>query len=157
MTDIVNKTFKKLQDRKLMLVTAESCTGGWVAKTITDIAGSSAIFERGFVTYTNKSKEQMLGVNKKTIEADGVVSENVVKEMASGALKNSEGDIAVSISGVAGPGGGSKTKPVGMVCFGLMMRKQDPIAFTRIFDGDREQIRKSAVNFVLEEINNLIK
>ena len=130
MNDIINKTFKKLQEKKLMLVTAESCTGGWVAKTVTDIAGSSAIFERGFVTYTNKSKEEMLGVQAKTIETYGVVSENVVKEMASGALKNSEGDIAVSISGIAGPGGGSEKKPVGMVCFGLMMRGKDPIAFT---------------------------
>ena len=101
-----------------MLATAESCTGGMLSAAITDIAGSSAIFDRGFVTYTNAAKMQMLGVQEATLATHGAVSEPVAAEMASGALQNSNADIAVSITGIAGPGG-SEHKPEGRVCFGL--------------------------------------
>ena len=122
MTDLLLKVSKKLHQRKLSLATAESCTGGWLAKQMTDLKGSSSIFDCGFVTYSNNSKQSMLGVQKNTIEGYGAVSENVVKEMVIGTLEHSNADIAVSISGVAGPDGGTKEKPVGMVCFGFQMR-----------------------------------
>ena len=102
----------------LMVATAESCTGGMVAAALTDIAGSSAVVERGFVTYSNMAKRQMLGVRAETLEAHGAVSEEVAREMAEGALDHSEADLAVSITGIAGPGG-SEHKPEGRVCFGL--------------------------------------
>ena len=103
----------------VMIATAESCTGGLIAGAITDIAGSSAIFDRGFVTYTNASKEQMLGVETATLQAHGAVSEAVAREMAEGALARSDAALAVSVTGIAGPGGGTETKPEGRVCFGL--------------------------------------
>lgn len=102
----------------LMVATAESCTGGMVAAALTDVAGSSAVVERGFVTYSNTAKQQMLGVQPDTLEAHGAVSEEVAREMAEGALDHSEADVAVSITGIAGPGG-SGHKPEGRVCFGL--------------------------------------
>lgn len=157
MTDILKKVSKKLHQNKLFLVSAESCTGGWFAKQITDLSGSSAIFDRGFVTYSNDSKQDMLGVQKNTIEGFGAVSENVVKEMASGAIEHSKADIAIAISGVAGPDGGTKEKPVGMVCFGLMQRGKKAIAVTEIFDGNRDQVRSLAVDFALHEIDKLLK
>jgi len=127
-----------------------------LAKQITDLPGSSAIFDRGFVTYSNNSKQQMLSVQKNTIEGYGAVSENVVIEMAKGALQQSEADVSIAISGVAGPDGGTETKPVGMVCFGLMKRNESPIAITKYFAGDRDLIRLRAVNFAFEEIHKLI-
>lgn len=104
--------------RGVMLTTAESCTGGMLSTAITGIPGSSAIFDRGFVTYTNAAKMQMLGVNQATLDAHGAVSEEVAAEMAAGALRHSDADFAVSITGIAGPGG-SEHKPEGRVCFGL--------------------------------------
>ena len=157
MTDILKKVSKKLHQKKLFLVSAESCTGGWLAKQITDLSGSSTIFDRGFVTYSNNSKQEMLGVQKNTIKGFGAVSENVVKEMASGALDHSNADIAIAISGVAGPNGGTDEKPVGMVCFGLMQRGNKPQAVTEIFDGNRDQVRTLAVDFALHEIYKLLK
>jgi nicotinamide-nucleotide amidase len=102
----------------LRIATAESCTGGMVSAAITDVAGSSAVFERGFVTYTNAAKMQMLGVLPETLDAHGAVSEQVAAQMATGALENSDADVAVAITGIAGPGG-SEFKPAGRVCFGL--------------------------------------
>ncbi|THD74976.1 CinA family protein [Thalassobius vesicularis] len=107
--------------RGLRIATAESCTGGMVSAAITDIAGSSTVFERGFVTYTNEAKIQMLGVLPATLDAYGAVSEQVAQEMAEGALRHSAADVAVSITGIAGPGG-SEFKPEGRVCFGLATR-----------------------------------
>ena len=156
MTDILNKVSKKLHQKKISLVTAESCTGGWLAKRITDLAGSSAIFDRGFVTYSNDSKQQMLGVQKNTIDGYGAVSEEVVKEMAKGAIENSNADISISISGVAGPDGGTEEKPVGMVCFGFMLRGQKPRSLTKIFDGDRDKVRALAVDFALTEVDKIV-
>jgi nicotinamide-nucleotide amidase len=152
MTDILQKVSKKLHERNLFLVSAESCTGGWVAKQITDLPGSSAIFDRGFVTYSNDSKQEMLGVQKNTIEGYGAVSEEVVKAMAEGALLNSKAHIAVAISGVAGPDGGTEEKPVGMVCFAWMLRNKSARTKTAYFDGDRDSIRGQAVDVALQGI-----
>lgn len=156
MTQILKKVSKKLHQKKLLLVSAESCTGGLLAKQITDLSGSSAIFDRGFITYSNDSKMEMLDVQKNTIEGSGAVSEAVVKEMARGALNNSNGDISVAISGVAGPDGGTKDKPVGMVCFGFMQKNHIPKSVTKIFDGNRNEIRLNAVDFALEEILEML-
>jgi nicotinamide-nucleotide amidase len=152
MTDIVGKVSKKLHESNLSLVSAESCTGGWVAKKMTDLAGSSAIFDRGFVTYSNQAKQDMLDVSNETLEKYGAVSEQVVIEMVEGALKYSQADIALSISGIAGPGGGTDEKPVGTVCFGWMKRGEKPIAKTVLLEGDRDKIRKQAVELSLEGI-----
>ncbi len=152
MTSIIEKISKKLHENNLTLVSAESCTGGWVAKRITDLAGSSTVFDRGFVTYSNEAKQDMLGVSAKTLDRHGAVSEQVVIEMVEGALKNSQADIAVSISGIAGPGGGTIEKPVGTVCFAWMKRGEKPLAKTLLIEGDRDQVRKRAVEFSLEEL-----
>lgn len=134
-----------LKARGMMLAAAESCTGGWVAKVVTDIAGSSAWFDRGFVTYTNVAKQEMLGVNEETLRARGAVSEETVREMAEGALSHSHAQVAVAISGVAGPGGGTAAKPVGMVCFAWAVRGRPTRACTERFAGDREEVRRQAV------------
>jgi len=155
MTDILNKVPIKLHENNLSVVSAESCTGGWVAKQITDLAGSSAIFDRGFVTYSNQAKQDMLGVSINTLDKYGAVSEQVVIEMVAGALENSQADIALSISGVAGPGGGTEEKPVGMVCFGWMKRGKEAKAETIIFIGDRDEIRRQAVDFSLKGVISL--
>ena len=156
MTNILEIVSKKLHENNLSLVSAESCTGGWVAKQLTDLAGSSAIFDRGFVTYSNQAKQDMLGVSIDTLDGYGAVSEQVVIEMAEGALKNSQADIALSISGVAGPGGGTAEKPVGMVCFGWVRRGEEAKAETILFIGDRKKIRRQAVDFSLEGVSRLI-
>lgn len=157
MINILEKVSKTLHQKNLLLTSAESCTGGWLAKKITDLSGSSAIFDRGFITYSNDSKQEMLGVQKSTIEDFGAVSEPVVKEMVRGALNHSNADIAIAISGVAGPGGGSTEKPVGMVCFGLMRRGKKALAVTEIFVGNRDKVRLLAVDFALHEIDKLLK
>ena len=144
-----------LKQRRWMLVTAESCTGGWVAEAVTAVAGSSEWFERGFVTYSNEAKQDMLGVRTATLDAHGAVSQPTVLEMASGAIAHSRGGIAVSVSGVAGPSGGSATKPVGMVCIGWCVRGQAPYAVTKHFGGDRESVRRQSVIAALEEVLEL--
>ncbi|MEM1010762.1 MAG: competence/damage-inducible protein A [Planctomycetota bacterium] len=128
-----------LKEKRQTLVTAESCTGGLIAKLVTDVSGSSAVFDRAFVTYTNDSKAQLVGVDPATIEEHGAVSTEVVEQMATGALK-SAGDVALSVSGVAGPGGGTEAKPVGTVCIGIAWK--DGVAAKRFgFHGDREMVR----------------
>lgn len=134
-----------LQARGWRCATAESCTGGLVAGAITAIAGSSGWFERGFVTYTNDSKHEMLGVPVEMLEAYGAVSEPVAQAMAAGALAHSSADLAVSITGVAGPGGGTAAKPVGMVCFAWAVRGSAPQAATHHLPGDRAAVREAAV------------
>jgi nicotinamide-nucleotide amidase len=152
MTNILEEVSKKLHESNLLLVSAESCTGGWLAKQITDLSGSSAIFDRGFVTYTNTSKHEMLGVLEQTLDEFGAVSEEVVIEMVAGALLYSKADIAVAISGVAGPTGGTKEKPVGMVCFAWKLRNKASGAETRYFKGDRNSIREQAVDYAFSGI-----
>lgn len=156
MRELLTHVSKQLQQQQLSVVTAESCTGGWLAKTITDLAGSSAIFDRGFVTYSNASKQDMLGVQATTLDEHGAVSEAVVAEMATGALSRSQADIAVAISGVAGPGGGTEEKPVGLVCFGFKQMDQEVITQTKHFMGDRNAVRQQAVEYSLETIQKLI-
>ena len=136
---------KYLQSKNLILACAESCTGGWVAKTMTDLPGSSAWFECGFVTYSNASKIQMLGVRESTLETHGAVSEQTVSEMAAGALQRSQGNIALSISGIAGPEGGSYDKPVGTVWFAWAGMSRGIITLHERFDGGRDAVRRQAV------------
>jgi nicotinamide-nucleotide amidase len=137
-----------------MLVTAESCTGGWVAQAVTGIAGSSAWFERGFVTYSNAAKQELLGVSQKTLKKHGAVSEQTAREMAAGALKRSRGTVALAVTGIAGPGGGSDKKPVGTVIFARARRDADPkeiVADTRHFgDRGRGGVRLQAALCALE-------
>ncbi len=139
-----------LLERKSMLACAESCTGGWVAETVTAIAGSSQWFERGLVTYSNAAKQELLGVRADTLRQQGAVSEAVVLEMAAGTLRNSHAQVSLAISGVAGPAGGSADKPVGTVCFAWAVRGTEPTAQTRHFAGDREAVRRQAVIHALQ-------
>lgn len=142
----------RLKARGLRLATAESCTGGWVAGAVTAIAGSSEWFDRGFVTYSNDAKMEMLGVSAATLEAFGAVSEQTAGEMAAGALAHSKAQLALSITGVAGPGGGSAEKPVGMVCFGWAGEGGAPLVITRNFSGDRESVRRQSVICALQGV-----
>ncbi|MBG2705795.1 nicotinamide-nucleotide amidase [Klebsiella oxytoca] len=138
-----------LNARGATVTTAESCTGGWVAKTLTDIAGSSAWFERGFVTYSNEAKSQMIGVSEATLLDHGAVSEPVVVEMAIGALRAARADYAISVSGIAGPDGGSAEKPVGTVWFGVASASGQGVTQRECFAGDREAVRRQATAYAL--------
>jgi nicotinamide-nucleotide amidase len=145
---------QQLRAAKRRLATAESCTGGWVAKVCTDVAGSSQWFECGFVTYSNAAKIRDIGVSERTLANHGAVSEATVREMAAGALRVSGVDVAVSISGIAGPDGGTTLKPVGTVWFGLasVQRGGDVVISSeaRLFSGDREEIRRASVERALQ-------
>jgi len=134
------------------LVTAESCTGGWVAQSVTAIAGSSDWFERGFVTYSNESKQELLGVRAETLARSGAVSEETAREMALGALAASRGSLAVAITGVAGPSGGTPAKPVGMVCLAWAGKNRAARSETRHFTGDRESVRRQSVMRALQGV-----
>lgn len=136
---------------RVRLATAESCTGGLIAAVLTAIAGSSDVVERGFVTYSNEAKIELLGVPAELIRTVGAVSEPVARSMAEGAVRHSHADIAVSVTGVAGPGGGSADKPVGLVCLGLARRGGQAVTERHIFPGDRTAVRVAAVEqaFVL--------
>lgn len=140
----------KLQQKAMKIVTAESCTAGGIAYAITEIAGSSAWFDRGFVTYSNAAKVQMLQVNQLTLEHYGAVSEKVAIEMVEGGLKNSDADLAVSVTGIAGPGGGTDDKPVGMVFFACKIRDREADCWIKKFTGGRAVIRKLAIKSALE-------
>jgi nicotinamide-nucleotide amidase len=129
----------------LMLATAESCTGGWIAQSVTDIAGSSGWFDRGFVAYTNESKADLLGVSPAIIAAHGAVSEAAVLAMVTGALAHSRAQVAVAVTGIAGPGGGSPEKPVGTVWLAWQRQGRDAIARLARFDGDRRAVRRQTV------------
>ena len=142
----------RLKARGLKLATADSCTGGWVAQAVTTISGSSDWFERGFVTYSNEAKQEMLGVRAETLERTGAVSEETALEMARGALRASHAQVAVSITGVAGPTGGTAAKPVGMVCFGWALAGGTADTVTKHFPGDREQVRRQSVIFALQGV-----
>ncbi len=138
-----------LATQNLKVTCAESCTGGLLAANLTRLPGSSAWFDMGFVTYSNEAKQQMLNVNPSTLAHYGAVSEEVVREMALGALISSKADYALSISGIAGPTGGSEEKPVGLVWFGLASKKRI-WAESKIFNGDRDQIRAQAVQHAVQ-------
>jgi nicotinamide-nucleotide amidase len=135
-----------------MLATAESCTGGWLAKVCTDLAGSSGWFERGFVTYSNEAKQDMLGVKAATLAQHGAVSEAVVAEMAAGVLLHSRAQLALSVSGIAGPGGGTLSKPVGTVCFGWASKNGEAHTETCHFTGDRDAVRWQSLEYALRGV-----
>jgi nicotinamide-nucleotide amidase len=156
MNALAQKLGERLKARGAMLVTAESCTGGWAAQAATAIAGSSAWFERGFVTYSNAAKEEMLGVRHATLEKHGAVSEETAREMALGALERSHGTIALAITGIAGPGGGSAAKPVGTVCFAWAIKGAADSAETRRFSGDRDAVRRQSVEHALARALELL-
>jgi nicotinamide-nucleotide amidase len=151
MDALAQKLGERLKAARAKLVTAESCTGGWAAQVVTSVAGSSGWFERGFVTYSNEAKRELLGVREDTLQEHGAVSEQTAREMAQGALSRSRGTVAVAVTGVAGPGGGSAEKPVGMVCFAWasarLLRSE-----TQQFSGDRESVRRQSVEHALEGV-----
>lgn len=153
---MVNELAKLCLDKGVMVATAESCTGGMVSAAITDLAGSSQWFDAGFITYSNDAKKKMLGVKAETLDTHGAVSEPVVHEMAKGAVNNSAAQYAVSISGVAGPGGGTPDKPVGMVCFGVSDGVKS-LAITQQFEGDRVEVRQQSRGFALNWLQQFIE
>ena len=155
-TLLVGQLADSLIERNKKLTVAESCTGGWIAKVLTDLAGSSVWFERGFVTYSNQAKHEMLGVTEATLENFGAVSQETVAEMATGALKNSHADFSLSVSGIAGPGGGSNDKPVGLVWFAWSNNDGIVASEQKIFSGDRDEVRKQAVIFSLTQLLKLL-
>ena len=135
-----------LRARQLKLATAESCTGGLISATLTAIAGSSDVVERGFVTYSNEAKREMLGVSEESLAAAGAVSEEVARAMAKGALERSRADIALSVTGIAGPGGATATKPIGLVFIGAAGRGRALMVERNVFPGDRAAVRLASVS-----------
>ena len=158
MQDLVKTLSEQLIKASKKLVTAESCTGGLIASEITRLSGSSELFERGFVTYSNEAKQELLGVSKETLDHFGAVSEETAKEMAEGALKNSRADIAASVTGIAGPSGGSDEKPIGTVCFGVCEKGKAAATSTERFNGSRHEVQdqaaKHALTIVLESLKS---
>ncbi|MEO6801429.1 MAG: CinA family protein [Rhodanobacter sp.] len=146
----------EVQQRRLMLVTAESCTGGWIAKTLTDLPGSSAWFDAGVVTYSYEAKEALLGVNPRTLELTGAVSEETVLEMVAGALARFGAGLAVAVTGIAGPSGGTSDKPVGTVWIGWKRRGGYAHARMFQFPGDREAVRRQTVAAALEGLRKTL-
>ena len=154
--DVSQRLAKRVGDalipRGQMLVIAESCTGGWVAKVVTSIPGSSQWFDRGYVVYSDASKQDLLGVLDDTLAAHGSVSEAVVCEMAQGALENSQAQVSIAISGIAGPEGGAPDKPVGTVCLAWAVKGHAPVSRSTHFAGDREMVRQQAVMAALKGV-----
>jgi nicotinamide-nucleotide amidase len=148
---LARRTGTALKKKGQMLVTAESCTGGWVAQAVTSVAGSSEWFERGYVTYSNAAKREALGVSKITLARHGAVSEPAARAMAQGALKRSRASIAVAITGIAGPGGGAPGKPVGTVCF-AWVRGRKMRSDTKRFRGGRSRVRRQSVVHALRGV-----
>jgi len=138
-----------------VLATAESCTGGWLSKAITDVSGSSEVFDRGFVTYSNQAKMEMLNVSSECLQQNGAVSEETTLQMVAGAVKNSSATIAISTSGIAGPGGGSEEKPVGTICFGWMTASEK-FSDTQVFSGDRDSVRYQSCCFAFKKLLELL-
>ena len=155
---LAGKIGDALKARKLMLATAESCTGGWVGQVVTMVPGSSQWFDRGFVTYTNDAKREMLGVRAETLKKFGAVSEQTVREMVKGALSRSKAHVALAVSGIAGPDGGSPGRPVGTVCVAWGKRKRTPPhSVIRHYSGDRDAVRRQSVIDALEGLLALLE
>lgn len=152
LVSLSEKVGKTLKERGWMLALAESCTGGGVAEAVTSVPGSSAWFERGFVTYSNEAKIEMLGVSPQTLAGHGAVSVETVREMAVGALARSHAQAAIAISGIAGPDGGTPGKPVGTVCFAWAIRNGILHCEQRQLDGDRQSVRRQAAQYALEHL-----
>ncbi len=146
-----------LKSHGLMLVAAESCTGGWVAQVVTSVAGSSEWFDRGFITYTNVSKRELLGVKTATLARFGVVSEQTAREMAEGALKHSHAQVALAVTGIAGPTGGTPEKPVGTVCFAWAGKKRETKSAKLHLSGDREAVRRQSVVTALQGLLDFLR
>ena len=153
---LVQQIADLLQQRHWMLATAESCTGGMIAAACTDVAGSSAWFERGFVTYSNEAKTDLLGVDASLIATQGAVSQAVVEAMAAGAVARSKAQVSVAVTGVAGPGGGTPDKPVGTVWLGWSVGGQIR-SERRQFDGDRAEVRAATVQHALQTLVLLLQ
>ncbi|MBL8639392.1 MAG: CinA family protein [Alphaproteobacteria bacterium] len=156
LSDLVKTLSDVLRMKQLRICCAESCTGGLVCSLITDLAGSSDIFDRGFVTYSNQSKIDLLGVSQAILNQFGAVSAECAAAMALGALKNSEADLALSITGIAGPSGGSAEKPVGLVYFGFARRQSEVVVAQINLPGERQDIRFAAARAALELVLNKI-
>ncbi|MGA7750455.1 MAG: nicotinamide-nucleotide amidase [Gallionella sp.] len=156
MENLATQVGGALKSHGLMLATAESCTGGGVAQAITDVAGSSAWFERGFVTYSNLSKQQMLGVHETTLKQHGAVSEMTVREMVAGALQHSAAQVALAVSGIAGPDGGTADKPVGTVWFAWSLKHGETHAQRYQLGGNRAEVRAKAVRIALQGLIDLL-
>jgi len=154
---LAKETGLALKTKGWMLATAESCTGGWVGEIVTAVPGSSAWYDRGFITYTNASKQEMLGVQAQTLQQFGAVSEETVREMASGTLLHSQAHISLAISGVAGPGGGSPGKPVGTVCFAWAIKDGTVKSERCLFTGDRYEVRRQGVAHALRGVLALLQ
>ena len=144
------------RERRIILATAESCTGGLIAAALTAVAGSSDVVDRGFVTYSNDAKHRMVGVPVELIQTHGAVSEPVAHAMAEGARSNSDATIAIAVTGVAGPGGGSAEKPVGLVCFGLARAGRPTVTERHILPGDRADIRAATVAHAFQMIRDAL-
>lgn len=158
LVDEARQLLVTLRERGLMLVTAESCTGGLISALLTEIPGSSDVVERGYVTYSNAAKASCLGIDPEVIATNGAVSEVVARAMAAGALANSEADVAVSVTGVAGPGGGSAEKPVGLVHFAAARRGQPLLHLERRFgDLGRSAIRLESVRTALDLVKAAVR
>jgi len=155
--ELARRSGEALKRKGLLLATAESCTGGWVAEAVTMVPGSSEWFERGFVTYTNVAKQEMLGVRIETLQRYGAVSEQTVQEMVAGALAHSHAQVALAVSGVAGPSGGTPSKPVGTVCLAWGVRDSTSLAITQHFAGDREEVRRLSVVRAFEGLLGLLE
>lgn len=156
--DMAKAALQACTTHDIMLATAESCTGGMIASMLTDIEGCSAVFDRGFVTYSNEAKIEMLGVSKETLDAHGAVSRETALEMASGALARSHAGIAISVTGIAGPGGGSPEKPVGLVWFGLARKDVEPLTEKHVFeDRGRDHIRRETTRYALQMIRDALE
>ncbi len=153
---LVMRIAKRLKAENARVSTAESCTGGWLAKTLTDLPGSSDWFEYGFVSYGNNAKQDLLAVSADTLDRYGAVSAEAVTAMADGALSRSGAELAVAVTGIAGPDGGSAEKPVGTVWFAWARRGHDPISRCRRFDGDRDAVRRQAVVAALSGLLELL-
>lgn len=154
--DLAIQISNLLKKHEMMLVTAESCTGGLIATSITQEAGASGVFERGFVTYSNAAKQESLGISKETLDTHGAVSEQTATEMANGALKNSHADIAIAVTGIAGPSSDDTDKPVGLVYIGIASLGNDTQIHKHNFDGTRtaiqEQTAKAALQHAIKHI-----
>lgn len=156
-TELVEKLSNHLEAQDIMLATAESCTGGMIAAAMTERAGSSAVFERGFVTYSNEAKIEALGVDETIIAQYGAVSPKTALAMALGVLDYSRADLAVSVTGIAGPSGGSEAKPVGLVYIGVAKKGGVSEAFEHHFEGDRTTVRKQTVSAALTHLIDLLE
>ncbi|HET9699598.1 MAG TPA: nicotinamide-nucleotide amidohydrolase family protein [Burkholderiales bacterium] len=155
--DLAARLGTTLKARGLVLASAESCTGGWIGQAVTAVSGSSEWYDRGFIAYSNEAKRELLGVSAQTLERDGAVSEAAVREMAQGALAGSRARVAVAVSGIAGPTGGTPAKPVGTVCLAWAGVGLETAAVTRHFAGGREAVRRQTVEAALRGLLQLVQ